>query len=237
MSLRVREDGRVMCAAMHPWKPGDTYLPDSISERLTGCTGMPAVLVTEPMDLPEGVGRGGHRVHGEWWWADQVPVDVRVEGEPVKVDYFVGPPGHGRLVRSAEVGKWNFGGAISEATTTWGLPLPPGFLPLCSCGGFHRLAERCTPPVEHDAEYWEQARRLSARTVKSSWWKRWWSRRSVRKACPAGAAVARRGIVVGSAHADRGTDSGRFPEKARIHALATVRRAMTRTASKDVTHE
>lgn len=67
--------------------------------------------------------------------------------------------------------------------------------------------------------------------------RRWWLRRRVRRACPAGAAVARRGIVVGSAHADRGTDSGRFTEQARIHALATVRRAMNRTTSKDENHE
>lgn len=74
MALRIREDGRILCAAMHPAEPGDTYLHDGISYRLTV---EHAVIVTEPME--SGVGRGGHGRHGEWWWREAVPADVVIE--------------------------------------------------------------------------------------------------------------------------------------------------------------
>lgn len=56
MALRIRDDGRIVCAAMHPPEPGDTYLHDGISYILTVETG---VLVTDE----------AHEEHGEWWWA------------------------------------------------------------------------------------------------------------------------------------------------------------------------
>ena len=71
MSLRIREDGRILCAAMHPEAPGDTYLHDGISYRLTVEL---RAIVTEPMFSKRG--RGGHAKHGEWWWANDVPSDV-----------------------------------------------------------------------------------------------------------------------------------------------------------------
>ncbi len=74
MALRIRSDGRILCAAMHPAEPGDTYLHDGISYRLTVESG---AIVTEPMFSNEG--RGGHAKHGEWWWADEVPPDVVLE--------------------------------------------------------------------------------------------------------------------------------------------------------------
>lgn len=74
MALRVREDGRVLCAAMHPPQPGDTYLHDELHYRLSVELG---VLVTEPMGGPGG--RGGHAAHGEWWWSHEVPDDVVIE--------------------------------------------------------------------------------------------------------------------------------------------------------------
>lgn len=77
MALRVREDGRIVCAAMHPPEPGDTYLNDGISYRLTVET---RAIVTEPMKSAEG--RGGHGAHGEWWWRHEVPDDVVIEHRP-----------------------------------------------------------------------------------------------------------------------------------------------------------
>lgn len=74
MAIRIREDGRILCAAMHPAKPGDTYLNDGISYRLTVELGS---LVTEPMRCDGG--RGGHAYHGEWWWRDRIPADVEVD--------------------------------------------------------------------------------------------------------------------------------------------------------------
>lgn len=73
MSLRIREDGRVLCAAMHPPQPGDVWLDDAVHYRLSVDL---RVLVTEPMN--EG-GLGGHAAHGEWWWRDQVPPAATVD--------------------------------------------------------------------------------------------------------------------------------------------------------------
>lgn len=74
MSLRIRSDGRVLCAALHPAEPGDTYLNDGLHYKLSAELG---VLVTEPMTSHEG--RGGHAAHGEWWWRHEVPADVVIE--------------------------------------------------------------------------------------------------------------------------------------------------------------
>lgn len=74
MALRIRADGRILCAAMHPKEPGDTYIHDGISYRLTVELG---AIVTEPM-VSE-VGRGGHARHGEWWPINAVPPDVVLE--------------------------------------------------------------------------------------------------------------------------------------------------------------
>ena len=71
MALRVRIDGRILCAAMHPIEPGDKYLDDGEHYELTVERGL---LVTEPMRLDGG--RGGHGKHGQWWWHDGVPDDV-----------------------------------------------------------------------------------------------------------------------------------------------------------------
>ena len=74
MSLRIRADGRILCAAMHPEEPGDTYLHDGISYRLT-CDHR--VIVTEAMYEPGGL--GGHAKHGEWWWVDRVPANAVID--------------------------------------------------------------------------------------------------------------------------------------------------------------
>lgn len=62
---------------MHPPEGGDTYLDDGIHYRLSVEL---EALVSEPMEPdPERPGRGGHGVHGEWWWANEVPADVVLE--------------------------------------------------------------------------------------------------------------------------------------------------------------
>lgn len=73
MAVRVRKDGRVLCAARHPAEPGDVYIDDGLHYTLSSEL---HVLVTEP--LHEG-GRGGHAAHGEWWWRGQVPDDVTID--------------------------------------------------------------------------------------------------------------------------------------------------------------
>lgn len=73
MALRIRQDGRVLCAAQHPQCEGDVYLDDDIHYRLSVEL---KVLVTEPMELPDG---GGHGVHGEWWWRRLQPEWAQID--------------------------------------------------------------------------------------------------------------------------------------------------------------
>lgn len=58
MAVRIRKDGRILCAAIHGEEPGDTYIPDSLSEIMSGCTGEEAVIVTEPWEK--------HKEHDQW---------------------------------------------------------------------------------------------------------------------------------------------------------------------------
>lgn len=37
------------------------------------------LLVTEPWELPAGIGLGGHAKHGLWWWRDDVPAGAVLE--------------------------------------------------------------------------------------------------------------------------------------------------------------
>lgn len=74
MALRIRADGTILCAAMHPPAPGDTYLNDTISYKLTVEL---RAIVTEPMHLCTGF--GGHARHGRWWWRDEVPRAAEIE--------------------------------------------------------------------------------------------------------------------------------------------------------------
>lgn len=69
MSLRIRQSGDVVCAALHNAKPGDTYIPDNISAILTGCTGEPSLLITDPEPL--------HSTHGIWWWSGQDRLEIK----------------------------------------------------------------------------------------------------------------------------------------------------------------
>ncbi len=74
VALRIRENGRILCAAMHLAEPGDTYVHDGIHYKLSVELG---AVVTEAME--QGEGRGGHGRHGEWWWTHEVPDDVVIE--------------------------------------------------------------------------------------------------------------------------------------------------------------
>lgn len=77
MALRIRPDGTILCAAMHPARPGDTYLHDGISYKLTVEL---SAIVTEPMEPdPANPGRGGHAKHGQWWWWHEAPSDAVIE--------------------------------------------------------------------------------------------------------------------------------------------------------------
>lgn len=73
MAVRIRTDGRVLCAAMHLPEAGDIYIDDGLHYRLSAEL---HVLVTEAMH--EGI-RGGHAEHGEWWWRGLAPADVTID--------------------------------------------------------------------------------------------------------------------------------------------------------------
>jgi ribonuclease HI len=51
---------------------------DAKPPHLIRCDCEPVVRRLNKDGLPEGVGRGGHAAHGEWWWRDRVPGDVEL---------------------------------------------------------------------------------------------------------------------------------------------------------------
>lgn len=68
MALRIRKNGRIMCAAIHPEEPGDTYLDDGIHYQLSAER---KLLVSEPMEQ--------HKKSGEWWWRGNIPENVVID--------------------------------------------------------------------------------------------------------------------------------------------------------------
>ena len=74
MAVRIRKDGRILCAAYHEKQEGDIYIDDGLHYYLAV---EKRILVSEPMRLKGG--RGGHKKHGEWWWINEIPEDVTIE--------------------------------------------------------------------------------------------------------------------------------------------------------------
>ena len=68
MAVRIRKSGEIVCAAMHPEEPGDTYLNDGLHYKLSVEL---KVLVAEPMLR--------HARDGRWWWRNEVPNDREVD--------------------------------------------------------------------------------------------------------------------------------------------------------------
>ena len=68
MAVRIRKDGKVLCAAMFGEEDGDLYLNDEIHYYLSVIA---KVLVTELYDL--------HSTHGKWWWSNSVPEGVNID--------------------------------------------------------------------------------------------------------------------------------------------------------------
>ncbi len=67
MAVRIRKNGRVLCAAMHKKEDGDTYIDDTLHYHLSAER---KVLVTEPHEK--------HKDSGEWWWRGNVPNNINV---------------------------------------------------------------------------------------------------------------------------------------------------------------
>ena len=80
MAIRIRKDGRMLCAAMFPEEPGDTYLHDGIHGLLSGSDGEISVIGSEPMER--------HKVTGRWYWLGNVPEGVMIDDV-----FYIGPYG------------------------------------------------------------------------------------------------------------------------------------------------
>ena len=68
MAVRIRKDGRIYCAALHPELPSDAYIDDGVHYYLSVER---KVLVTESFEQ--------HVRRGEWWWKGQQPEDVVID--------------------------------------------------------------------------------------------------------------------------------------------------------------
>jgi len=68
MALRIRKNGKILCAAMHPKKEGDLYIDDELHYYLSVET---KVLVTEPWTE--------HKKRGEWWWKTKIPLNIEID--------------------------------------------------------------------------------------------------------------------------------------------------------------
>ena len=68
MALRIRKDGRILCAAMHNEEEGDTYIDDNLHYEMSV---IHRVIRAEPHDQ--------HMKSGEWWWDGNIPEGITVE--------------------------------------------------------------------------------------------------------------------------------------------------------------
>ena len=68
MALRIRKDGRILCAAIHPEEIDDTYIDDGLHYEMSV---VKKVIGTEEHDK--------HKTHGQWWWLGNVPEGIEIE--------------------------------------------------------------------------------------------------------------------------------------------------------------
>lgn len=68
MAVRIRKDGRILCAAMHQEESGDIYIDDGIHYHLSVEA---KVLVTQTHEQ--------HKNRGEWWWVNNIPKDIVID--------------------------------------------------------------------------------------------------------------------------------------------------------------
>ncbi len=68
MAVRIRKDGRVVCAAMFPEEECDVYIDDNIHYTLSVIL---KVLVTESHEK--------HKVNGQWYWEGRVPNEITID--------------------------------------------------------------------------------------------------------------------------------------------------------------
>ncbi len=69
MAIRIRKDGRILCAALHPKEPGDTYIDDGLHYEMSV---IHKVIGSEPSER--------HMRSGQWWWMGNVPDGIIIDG-------------------------------------------------------------------------------------------------------------------------------------------------------------
>lgn len=69
MALRIRKNGKILCAALNKEKKDDLYVGDGLHYFLSvKCK----VLVTEPWEL--------HKKHkGQWWFTNKIPKKAKID--------------------------------------------------------------------------------------------------------------------------------------------------------------
>lgn len=68
MALRIRKNGKILCAAMHKAEDGDVYINDGVHYYLSA---IQKIIVTEPMER--------HKDRGEWWWKWNIPKGIKID--------------------------------------------------------------------------------------------------------------------------------------------------------------
>lgn len=69
MAIRIRKNGKILCAAISEALDGDCYIDDGLHYQLSV---EKKVLVTTGIDFHVNNG-------GEWWWKGQEPKDVEID--------------------------------------------------------------------------------------------------------------------------------------------------------------
>ena len=68
MALRIRKDGRILCAAIHSAEDGDTYIDDGLHYTMS-CDRK--VICTQEWEE--------HQFRGEWWWVGNIPEGIVID--------------------------------------------------------------------------------------------------------------------------------------------------------------
>ena len=69
MAVRIRKNGKIVCAALNKEMPGDCYICDGLHYILSVEN---KILITTENDY--------HMKHdGEWWWKGQEPKNIKID--------------------------------------------------------------------------------------------------------------------------------------------------------------
>lgn len=69
MAVRIRKDGRILCAAMNPKEEGDTYIDDNLHY----------ILSVEAKVLVTQSSHEHNANNGEWWWKGKEPKNIKID--------------------------------------------------------------------------------------------------------------------------------------------------------------